>query len=110
MGELSPLLMVALAVLAIIMIVVGKTQLSRRGVVRPLDQEDRVTRVRMRLSGPDAKRLGNALLAAEREAYTTHRSAVVEQYEGYTERLLRFEVLTGVKPGTVDHAETAEKP
>ena len=92
MGEVMPVVVAGMVVLVLVAAVMAKTQLLRRAVVRPLDQEDMVQRVKVRLSAEQAEGLAGKLVKAAGEAREAgKKGSYVEVYEG-AGRLVRFEV------------------
>ena len=98
MGEVMPAVIAGFAILVIVAIVMAKTQLNRKAVVKPLDQEDMVERVKIRLTGELARKLAEKLVSANDAAYSERKTVVVDIYEPGTDRLIRFEVEKGEKP------------
>lgn len=98
MGEVMPVVIAGFVILVIIAIVMAKAQLNRKAVVRPLDQEDMVERVKIHLTGELAKKLAEKLVAANDTAFSEKKMVVVDIYEPGTDRLIRFEVEKGEKP------------
>lgn len=86
MGEVMPILVAGLIVLVVLVAVMAKTQLNRNAVVKPMDQEDMVERVKIRLTAEDIKTLSKKL------ALAADNNNVVELYDA-TGRLFRFEVV-----------------
>jgi Mg2+/citrate symporter len=97
MGEVMPVIIAGFVVLIIIAIVMAKSQLNKKAVVKPLDQEDMVERVKIHLTGELAKSLAAKLVAANEEAYREKRMVLVDIYEPGMDRLIRFEVDKGEK-------------
>jgi hypothetical protein len=98
MGEVMPLLIGGFVILVILVLLVAKAQFNRKVVVKPLEQEDMVERVKIHLTGELAKRLAAKLVEANNTAFSEKRLAVVDIYEPGTDRLIRFEVEKGEKP------------
>lgn len=98
MGEVMPIVVAGFVILIIIAVVMAKSQLNKKAVVKPLDQEDMVERIKIHLTGELAKTLAGKLVAANDEAYTEKKAVVVDIYESTTDRLIRFEVDKGERP------------
>jgi hypothetical protein len=92
MSEIFPVLIVGLVLLAIVVAVMAKMQLNKKAVVKPMDQEDLVERIKMRLTADLARALARQLAEASDTALQAHQPVVVDIYEPKTDRLLRFEV------------------
>ena len=92
MGEVMPLVIAGFIILVIIVAVIAKSQFNKKAVVKPLDQEDMVERVKIRLTGELAKNLAERLSAAGVTAHDHKTMVVVDVYEPGTDRLIRFEV------------------
>ena len=97
MGEVMPIVVAGFVVLVVLGLVMAKVQLNKRAVVRPLDQEDMVERVKIRLTGELAVKLAEKLTAANATVLEDGK-AIVDIYEPSTDRLIRFEVDKGEKP------------
>ena len=92
MGEVMPILIAGLVVLGLIVLLLARMQLNKKAVVKPMDQEDMVERIKMRLTSELALSLSKQLAEAGATANNEHRAVVVDIYEPKTDRLLRFEV------------------
>jgi hypothetical protein len=98
MGEVMPILVVGFVVLVVMVLIMAKAQFNRRAVVKPLEQEDMVERVKIRLTGEAAKVLAKKLVEANDMAFSEKRMVIADIYEPGTDRLIRFEVERGEKP------------
>ena len=92
MGEVMPILIAGLVLMGLVVIFIAKMQLNKKAVVKPMDQEDMVERIKMRLTGETARTLSKQLAEAGETACREHQKVVVDFYEPKTDRLLRFEV------------------
>lgn len=87
MGEIIPYAVLALLILAVLVFSLAKMA-SRKVVIKPIEEEDMVCRVKIKMSSEDAK-----LLAAKlSDAVMSNSTVMVEQYEKESDRLLRFEI------------------
>ena len=93
MGEVMPLLIVGFAILVIIVIVMAKAQANRKVVMKPIDQEDMVERIKIKLTGYKAICLAQNILRANDES-AEGKEGIVEIYDG-NGRLFRFEIENG---------------
>lgn len=84
MGEVIPILVVGFVILFTMVIVIAKTQLNRKAVVKPMDQEDMVERLKIRLTAIQIKTLGDAVM---------NRTQFVDTYETGTDRMLQFHII-----------------
>lgn len=84
MGELFPIVIALIAVLAIVAVLAYKSNM-----LKPSDEQDVVTRYKVGFSGKKAKEIADAMLAA---VESKEPDQVVEFYEEGTGRLIRFEI------------------
>ena len=84
MGEIMPILIAGLVVLGLIVAFLARMQLNKKAVVKPMDQEDLVERIKMRLTGEIAQTLSRQLAEAGEKACLEHRMVVVDIYEPKT--------------------------
>ena len=92
MGEVMPILIAALVVLGLVVLIFARLQLNKKTVTKPMEQEDLVERIKMRLTCELAQTLSRQLAEASTTAQQNQRPVVVDIYEPKTDRLLRFEV------------------
>ena len=92
MGEIMPILISGLVVLGLVVLFLARLHLNKKAVVKPMDQEDMVERIKMRLTSEIARTLSQQLADAVETSSREHRTVVVDIYEPKTDRLLRFEV------------------
>ena len=92
MGEIMPILISGLVVLGLVVLFLARLHLNKKAVVKPMDQEDMVERIKMRLTQELAHTLSKLLAEAAETASKENRQVVVDVYEPKTDRLLRFEV------------------
>ncbi len=92
MSEIMPILIAGLVVLGLVVLFLARMQLNKKAVVKPMDQEDMVERIKMRLTGELAQTLSKQLAEAGETTCKERRMVVVDIYEPKTDRLLRFEV------------------
>ena len=92
MSEIMPILIAGLVVLGLMVLFLARMQLNKKAVVKPMDQEDMVERIKMHLTSELALTLSRQLAEAAATCSSEHRTVVVDIYEPKTDRLLRFEV------------------
>ena len=93
MGEVVPVLLGLLGVLIIVVAVLSRNSMRGRLVVKRLDQEDRVERVKIHLKSDEALALSKELAEAAELAKSDRADKVIEHYEfGRDDRLIRFEI------------------
>ena len=95
MGEIIPFLILALAVLFIIGAILMKMTFNRKVVVKPMEQEDLVERVKIPLTSKEAKVL-SARLDLASDVACGSKVLVATYLDGRTDRMVEFEV-TGSK-------------
>ena len=98
MGEIIPFLAMALFVLAVLGLFLLKGSFNKKVVVKPLEEEDLVERVKIPLKDTEAEELAGKLMAAAKNAVDSGIPILVTSYlEGRTDRMVQFEV-TGTRP------------
>ena len=96
MGEIIPFVAVALLVLGILVAVILLLALAI-AVIKPLDQEDMVERVKIKIDGQQALDLVESLKSTNDISFKKDRPASYEFYEKRTGRLVRIEVEHGIR-------------
>ena len=98
MGEIIPFMILALVVLAIIGAFLMRMAFNRKVVVKPVDQEDLVDRIKIQLKDTEVTDLVGKLNAASNNAVASGIPVLVTHYlDGGTDRMVQFEVI-GTKP------------
>lgn len=92
MGEIIPYAVLALLILFVLVLSLAKIA-SRKVVVKPIEEEDMVCRVKIKITSEDAKELASKLSDAAVNSSNNSSSVMIEQYDKKSDRLLRFEIV-----------------
>ena len=92
MGEIIPIAIGITVVLVVIVLALIKVQYSRRVVVKPLDEEELVNRVRVKISAEQAHVLAQKLDAAAAGVESGGAEALVDYNDEPSNRIIRFNI------------------
>jgi hypothetical protein len=92
MGELFPIILVAAMVLIVVATLMAKASIHGKQVVRPLEQEEIVIRIKISLDSVRAQMLGQKLADAGCESWDK-REIVDVDFNDSDDRIIRFTIV-----------------